>query len=116
MRRQIERQHRKRDQDYEPNEIGDDKRHHAEEYRGETDVLHHAFDDEHVHADRGVNKPKLDRHDDDDAEPDRIEAKLGDHREYDRDGQDDHGERIHQAAQHDVHHHDQRQYAVAAEP
>ena len=39
-----------------------------------------------------MNKAKLDRHDNDDTEPDRIEAKLLDHRKDDRHGQDDHGE------------------------
>ena len=89
---------------------------HAREDRRETDVLHHALDHEHVHPDRRMNEPEFDRHDDDDAEPDRIEAELRDHREDDRHGQDDHGQRVHQAAEHDIHHHDQRQHAVAAEP
>jgi hypothetical protein len=72
MRRQPERENRKRDQDHQPDQIGDDKRQHAAEDRRETDLLHHAFDHEHVHADRRMDQPKLNGHDDDDAEPDRI--------------------------------------------
>ena len=79
------------------------------------DVLHHALDDEHVHADGRMDQPELHRHDDDDAEPDRVEAQMHDDREDDGDGQDDHGHRVHQAAEHQVHQHDQRQHAVAAE-
>src|SRR5581483_5756966 len=116
MRRQVERQNWKGDQDHEANEIGDDERQHAGEDRREADVLHDAFDHEHVHADRRMDEAELHRHDDDDAEPDRIEAELADHREDDRDGENDHRQRIHQAAEHDVHHHDQRQHAVTAEP
>ena len=32
------------------------------------------LDDEHVHPDRRVDQAQFDRHDDDDAEPDRIET------------------------------------------
>ena len=77
--------------------------------------LHHAFDDKHVHPDRRMDQPEFHRHHDDDAEPDRIEAEVGDDREDDRHRQDDHRHRVHQAAEHQVHQHDQRQHAVAAE-
>jgi hypothetical protein len=49
--------------------------------RRETHVLDHALDHEHVHADRRMDQPEFDRHHDDDAEPDRIEAERRDHRE-----------------------------------
>src|SRR6185369_16955535 len=82
----------------------------------ERHVLHHALDHEHIHADRRMDQAELDRHHDDDAEPNRIEAEMDNDREDDRHGEDDHGHRIHQAAQHQIHHHDQREDAVGAEP
>src|ERR1700709_2476521 len=109
MRRQPEREDRGHDQDDEADQVGDDERDHAAKDRGKVDVGHHAFYHEHDHADRRMDQPEFDRHDDDDAEPDRIEAQFLDDRKDDRHGQDDHGKRIHQAAQHDVHHHDERQ-------
>ena len=115
VRGQVEREYRERDQNDQPDEIGDDERQHAEKYRREAHVLHHALDDEYVHADRRMDEPELHRHHDDDPEPDRVEAELHDHREDDRDGQDDHGQRVHQAAEDEIHQHDQRQHPVAAE-
>src|ERR1700728_2489439 len=115
MRRQIERDDREGNKDNQPAEVGDDEGNDAIKDCREVDVANYALDDEHDHAHRGMDQPKLHRHDNDDAEPDRVEAKLLDDRKDDRHGQDDHGERIHQAAEHDVHDHDQRQYAVAAD-
>ena len=77
--------------------------------------MHHALDDEHIHAHRRVNQAQLDGHDDDDAEPNRIKAELHDDGEDDGHGQDDHGHGIHQATQDQVHHHDQCQDAIAAQ-
>src|SRR5271169_3230993 len=94
-------------QDHQPDQVGDDERDHAFENGGKTDVLHHALDHKHVHADRRVDQPEFHRHDDDHAEPDRIEAEMGDHREDDRHRQDDHGHGVHQAAKHQIHDHDQ---------
>src|SRR5882724_8851197 len=116
MRGQPQRDDRKGDQDHQPDQVGGDERQYALENGGERYVLHDALDDEHVHADRRMDQPEFDGHHDDDAEPDRVEAKRGDDREDDRHGQDDHRHGVHQAAEHQVHHHDQRQYAVAAEP
>ena len=71
---------RKRDQDDQPQDVGDDERHHAIEDGRYLRVLDHAFYHEDVHADRRVDEPELDRHHDDDAEPDRVEAELLDDR------------------------------------
>src|SRR5690349_13517508 len=71
--RQERRQRGKPDQDDQPQEVGRDEGDDAEEDGGEADVLDDALDDEDVHADRRVDEAELDRHDDDDAEPDRIE-------------------------------------------
>ena len=46
------------------------------ENRRKRHLLHDALDYEHVHADRRVDQAELDRHDDDDAEPDRIELAV----------------------------------------
>src|SRR4051812_8546539 len=73
MRGQPGGQDREADEDHEPDQVGDDERNNTAENGRESDVLHHALDDEDDHADRRVNEAKLDRHDDDDAEPDRIE-------------------------------------------
>jgi hypothetical protein len=72
MRRQPERHNWKRDQDHQPDEVGEDERQHAAEDGREGHLLRDTFDDEHVHADRRTDQAKLDRHDDDDAEPDRL--------------------------------------------
>src|SRR6478609_5460283 len=50
--RQPGRQQREGDQDHQPHQVGDHERNHALEDRGEGDVLHHAFYDKDVHADR----------------------------------------------------------------
>src|SRR5262245_26640242 len=116
LRGQPQRQDRKGDEDNQPDKIGQDERNDAPEYRRKGDVLDDAFYHEHVHPDRRMDQTELDGHHDDNAEPDRVEAQMRDDRKDDRDGQDDHGHRVHQAAEHQVHHHDQRQDAVAAEP
>src|SRR6185437_13808275 len=103
------------DEDDQTQDVGHDERQYALENRRKRDVVHHALDDEHVHADRRMDQAELDRHDDDDAEPHRIEAELGDDREDDRHRQDDHRHDVHQAAQHQVHQHDQGQHAVGAD-
>src|SRR5665647_2473432 len=66
--RQIEGDDRKADQDREADEVGNHERNYAQEYGRETHVLHHALDDKDVHADRRMDQPEFDRHDDDDAE------------------------------------------------
>src|ERR1017187_8564386 len=116
MRGQPERDDREGDQDHQPDQVGDDKGDNALEDRRETDVLDHAFYHEHVHSDRRMDQAEFHRHHDDDAEPDRVEAQMRDDREDDRDGEDDHGHGVHQAAEHQIHQHDQRHYAVAPEP
>src|SRR5665647_3722075 len=105
MRGQPERQDREGDQDHQPDQVGDDERDHALEDRGETHVLHHALDDKHVHADRRMDQPEFHRHHDDDAEPDRVEAEMDNDREDDRHGQDDHGHRVHETAENQIHQH-----------
>src|SRR4051812_47960622 len=115
MRGQPERDNRQGDEDHQPDQVGHDEGNHAPENGGETHVFNDAFDDEHIHADRRMDQAELDRHDDDDAEPDRVEAELGDHGKDDRHRQDDHGHGVHQAAEHQIHQHDQRQHAVGAE-
>src|SRR5262249_16420166 len=81
---------------------------------GEADVVHHALDDEHVHADGGMDQAELHGHDDDHPEPDRVKPQMHDDGEDDGDREDDHGHRVHQASEREVHDHDQRQHAVAA--
>src|SRR5438270_11588981 len=115
LARQPERDHREYDQDDQPDYIGHDKGQHAFEDRRKAHVFDDAFYDEDVHADRRVNESEFDCHDDDDAEPDRIEAEFGDHGKDDRHRQDDHGHRVHQASENDVHDHDQREHAVPPE-
>src|SRR5271169_7082451 len=115
MRGQPKRNYREGDQDHQPDQVRDDKGNNALEDRREADVLNHAFYDEYVHADRRMDQPEFHRHHDDDAEPDRIEAEMGDDWEDNRHGQDDHRHRIHQAAERQVHQHDQRQPAVGAQ-
>src|SRR5437762_9061912 len=87
--RQPQRQDRKCDQDHQPDQVRRHERDHAQEDGRERHVLHHALDHEHIHADRRMNQAKLDRHHDDHAEPDRIEAEMGDDGEDDRHGEDD---------------------------
>src|SRR3954466_316472 len=41
--RQIQRQYRERDEDRQPDDVGDDERNHAVEDRGEVDILHHGL-------------------------------------------------------------------------
>src|SRR4029079_11063278 len=115
LRRQPQGDDGKGDQDDQPQNIRDDERQHAIKNGRDLHVLDHAFYDEDVHADGRVDQPELHRHDDDDAEPDRVEAQLLDDRKDDGDGEDDHGQRIHQAAEHQIHDHDHRQDAVAAD-
>src|SRR6185312_6970505 len=115
MRGQPEGDDGKGDQDDEPDDIGDDERHHALENRDKTHVLDHALDDENIHADRRMDEPELHRHDDDDAEPDRVEAEMRDDRENNGHGENDHRHRVHQAAEHQIHEHDQRKDAVTAD-
>src|SRR5271170_3291019 len=110
--RQPGREQRERDQDDETHQIGRDERDHALEDGGKRNIFHHALDDEDVHADRRMNQPQFHRHHDDDAEPDRIKSQMRHHRKDDRHGQDDHGHGVHQAAEHQIHHHDHGQYAV----
>ncbi len=62
-----------------------------------------------------MDEAKFHRHHDDHAEPDRVEAEMGDHRKDDRHRQNDHGHRVHQAAEHQIHHHHEGEDAVAAE-
>src|SRR5882757_4882498 len=90
MRGEPERQNREGDQDRQPDQVGDNERHYAVKDGRYLDVVDHALDDEDVHADRRMNEAEFHRHDNDHAEPDRIEAERFDHREDDRDGQDDH--------------------------
>src|SRR5262249_1853199 len=99
-----------------PQNIGDDERQHTVEDRRNLHVLHHALDHEDIHADRRMDEAELDGHDDDDPEPDRIESELFDDGKNDRDGDDDHGERVHETSQHQIHDHDQREHPIAAEP
>ena len=74
-----------------------------------------AFEHEQVHADGRADQADLHHHDDQDAEPDRIEAQVHDEREEHRHRQQDHGELLHRRAEDDVdradrrHHHDRRQ-------
>src|SRR5882672_12478760 len=109
------RDDREGDEDHQPDEVGDDERQHAGEDGGEVDLRDHALDDEYHHPDRRMDEPELDRHHDDDAEPDRIEAELLDDGKDDWHREDDHGERIHQASQYEIHEHDERQHAVTSE-
>ena len=81
---------------------------------GEAHVLDRGLDDEDVHADRRMDQAEFDRHDDDDPEPDRIEAERRHDRKDDRHRQDDHRHRVHEAAKREIHQHDQREHAVAA--
>src|SRR6201982_1162640 len=113
--RQPGSQQRKYDQNDQSNEVGYDKRDHALEDGGEGYVLHHALDDKDVHTDRRMNEAEFHRHDNNDAEPDRVKSQLRDDRKDHRHGEDDHRHRIHQAAEHQIHHHDQGEHAVAAE-
>src|SRR5204862_292776 len=83
------------DQDDESQDIRDDEWHHAIEDGRYLGVIDHALDDKDIHADRRMNETELDRHYDDDSEPDGIEAKLRDDRKDDRHREDDHGERVH---------------------
>src|SRR5262249_46524897 len=115
MRGQPQSEDREGDQDHQPNQVGNDEGDHALEDGGKTHVFYHAFDDKDVHAHRRMDQPEFDGHDDDDAEPDRVEAEMGNDRKDDGHGQDDHGHGVHQAAKDEVHQHDQRQDAVAAE-
>src|SRR3954453_7903658 len=116
LRRQVERDDRKGNQNDEAEDIGDDEREYAVEDGRNLHILDHAFYHEDVHADWRMDEAELHRHHDDDTEPDWIEPKLFDHGKDDRDGEDDHGERVHQAPEHQVHDHDQREHAVAPEP
>src|SRR5579883_3408114 len=84
VRRQIEGYGREGYEDREPAEIGNDERNHTLEDGREIDVLHHALDDEHDHADRRMDEPELHRHNHNNAEPDRVKAELLHHREDDR--------------------------------
>src|ERR1700681_3983240 len=52
MRGQPERDDREGDQDHQPDQVGDDEGDNTLENGRETDVLHHAFYHEYVHADR----------------------------------------------------------------
>src|SRR3569832_1308758 len=88
-RGQPQRDDREGDQDDQPDQVGDDEGQYALEDGGEFDVLLHALDDEDDHSDRGVDQPELNRHDDDDSEPERNETKKGDDREEEQHGQDD---------------------------
>src|SRR6476469_4769580 len=115
MRGQPQGDDREDYEDRQSNQIGDDKRQHAFEDRGEIDVLNDAFYHKNDHADRRMDEAKFHSHHDDDAEPDRVEAEVCDDREDDGHRQDHHRERVHQAAEHQVHHHDQREHAVAAD-
>src|SRR5947209_3316892 len=94
-RRQPGGEQREGDQDHQPHQVGRHEGDHAAEDGREGDVLHHALDDKDVHADRWMDQAELDRHDDDDAEPDRIEAEMHDDGEDDWHGEDDHRHRIH---------------------
>src|SRR5262249_2843126 len=97
-RREPQRDDRKGYQNDQPNEVGHDERQDAGEDRREVYVLDHAFYDEHDHSHGRMDQPQLHRHHDDDAEPDRVETEFLDHRKDDRDRQDHHGKRIHQAS------------------
>ena len=77
--------------------------------------MHHAFDDKYIHPNWGVNQPQLHRHHDDDAKPNRVKAQLHNHGEDDGNGEDDHGHGVHQAAQNQIHHHDEGQHLVATQ-
>src|SRR5690348_1625381 len=54
-RRQPGREQREGDQDHQPHQVGRHERDHAAEDGGEGDVLHHALDDEDVHANRRMD-------------------------------------------------------------
>src|SRR4029078_1925135 len=71
---QIESNRREDDQDDQSQNVGQYKRHDAEKDRRDFHILDHSLDHEDVHADRRVDQAMLHRHDDDHAEPDRIEA------------------------------------------
>src|SRR5450755_2106036 len=85
--RQPERDDRKGDEDDQADDVGAHERQHAFEDGGEAHVLDDALDDEYVHSDRRVDEAELDRNDDDDAEPDRIEAERGNDRKDDGHGE-----------------------------
>src|ERR1700747_2272208 len=96
---------RETDEQEQTHQVGEDERYDPIEDRRDLDVLNDTLDDEHVHTDGRMNETELDRHHDDHAKPDWIEAELFDHRENDRNGQDNHGQRVHEAAQYQVHQH-----------
>src|SRR5260221_5234165 len=105
----------KGDEDDQAQDVGGDEGEDAGEDGEEAHFRYHRLDDENVHADRRMDQPQLHGHDDDDAEPDRVESQRGDHGKDDRHRQDDHRQRVHQAAQREVHQHDQGEHAVAPE-
>ena len=53
------------DQDHAKDDVGVMNGRTPFEDGGEADVVHHALDDKHVHADGRMDQPELDRHDDD---------------------------------------------------
>src|SRR6202166_3074263 len=77
--RQPGREQRKGDQDQQPDEVGRHERNNALEDGGKGHVVDHAFYHKYVHADRRVDQAQFHRHHDDDPEPDRVEAEMGDH-------------------------------------
>ena len=76
MRGQIERDNRKRDQDHEADQVGDNKWQNANKNSRKCHVLDYAFYDKNVHSNRRMDEAELDRHHDDDAEPDRISRAI----------------------------------------
>ena len=63
----------------------------------------------------GVDEAEFDRHHDDDAEPDRVEAQRHRHGEEDRDHQDDHRHGVQDAAQKQQEQKDDQERGVGAE-
>src|SRR5512144_2764201 len=70
FRGQVECNDRKSDENDEAEDIGDDERQYAVEDGRNLHVLDYAFYYEDVHADRRMDEAELDRHDNDDPEPD----------------------------------------------
>src|SRR5690606_26295784 len=73
------------------------------------------FDDEDVEADRRAQDPHLDDEHGDDAEPDQVHAQRLEHRHHHRQRQDQHGDILHEGAEHEIGEDDDDQRAGDAE-
>ena len=105
-----ERQPRQRDEQGQPEDVGDPERRDPPKDGSRRHVGNDAPQHEHVEPHRRGDEADLGHHHDDDAEPHRVVPEAHDQREENRHGQEQHGQRLEHAAEQEVDEEDEQHH------